>query len=391
MEKHNPPDALDRALTDLCRTPVPPGYRAAWRAAVQREEQTVMQQKKNHLKPFWRVALPVAAALVLVVGALSAGSLIPTVVNETYSAAPVPAPRSEAKFADANNSPQPDGYGGSPVLSMAMVPTEESAQRSGSTADTAADAGSGTVAASGVKIVRTADLTLATTAFDADTEALQTLTTQLGGYIASVSINGEASSRMDRVAYYSLRIPSDKLDAFLKGAGAIGRVTARSETATDQTTQYADTQLRLTTQQAKMTRLQELLKQAADVSDLLDIENEIADTQYQLDQLESSLRTIDRNVQNSDVSVTLYEESAGETAQAVELTLWQRLGSGLSASLKAIGVFMQNLLVFIVMALPVLVPLAALIALVVWLARKRRKAHDAQTPKTTEEKPIEKE
>lgn len=303
----------------------------------------------------------------------------------------MPAPRSEAKFADANNSPQPDGYGGSPVLSMAMVPTEESAQRSGSTADTAADAGSGTVAASGVKIVRTADLTLATTAFDADTEALQTLTTQLGGYIASVSINGEASSRMDRVAYYSLRIPSDKLDAFLKGAGAIGRVTARSETATDQTTQYADTQLRLTTQQAKMTRLQELLKQAADVSDLLDIENEIADTQYQLDQLESSLRTIDRNVQNSDVSVTLYEESAGETAQAVELTLWQRLGSGLSASLKAIGVFMQNLLVFIVMALPVLVPLAALIALVVWLARKRRKAHDAQTPKTTEEKPIEKE
>ena len=391
MEKHNPPDALDRALTNLCRTPVPPGYRAAWRAAVQREEQTVMQQKKTRLRPFWRVALPVAAALVLVVGALSAGTLIPTVVTESYSAAPMPAPRNEAKVAAANNSPLPDSYGGEPLLSMAMAPVTESAQRGGSSADTAAVPGEGTVAASGVKIVRTASLTLATTAFDTDTEALRKLTEQLGGYIASVSVNGEASSRMDRVAYYSLRIPSDKLDAFLQGAGAIGRVTARAETATDQTTQYADTQLRMSTQQAKMTRLQELLKQAADVSDLLDIENEIADTQYELDQLESSLRTIDRDVQNSDVSVTLYEESAGETAQAVELTLWQRLGSGLSASLRAIGIFLQNLLVFIVMALPVLVPLAALAALIVWLARRRRQARAAQPPHTPQDKPIEKE
>ena len=44
MEKHHVPDALDRALTDLYRTDVPDGYRAAWRAAVAREEASRMKQ-----------------------------------------------------------------------------------------------------------------------------------------------------------------------------------------------------------------------------------------------------------------------------------------------------------------------------------------------------------
>ena len=70
MEKQNRPDALDRALTDLYRADVPQGYRAAWRAAVQREELPPMKQKQPlHKKPLWRVALPIAAALVLVFGA----------------------------------------------------------------------------------------------------------------------------------------------------------------------------------------------------------------------------------------------------------------------------------------------------------------------------------
>ena len=91
MEKQNRPDALDRALTDLYRADVPQGYRAAWRAAVQREELPPMKQKQPlHKKPLWRVALPIAAALVLVFGAVTAGRLIPTVVNDTYYSSPAP-------------------------------------------------------------------------------------------------------------------------------------------------------------------------------------------------------------------------------------------------------------------------------------------------------------
>ncbi len=383
MEKQSKPDTLDRTLTDLYRTDVPDGYRAAWRAAVQREEQTAMKPtpKRN---PFLRAALPVAATLVLVIGALSAGRLIPAT---TPASAPVPAPKTAvvydtAEYGSVSNravsfsAPAPDGAASNESFAA------DAGTGSASTADTA-DTTSTT------KIVRTADLTIATTTFDADRQALTDLTARLGGYIASVSVDGEASERMDRTAYYSLRIPSNQLDDFLAGVSAIGRITQRNETATDMTTQYNDTQMRLTTQQEKMNRLQALLKQASDVSDLLEIENEIANTQYTIDQLETSMRTIDRDVDNSAVSVTLVEQSAGDTAQATELTLWQRLQSGFEASVKWLGTFLQNLLVFLSLILPVLVPLAVVGVPIGLVVRARRRKRDAaiHTPDSSHDKP----
>ena len=65
MEKQHETDALDRALTDLYAADIPEGFRAGWRAALQREEQTPMKNPytaKQPRHPFLRVALPVAAA-----------------------------------------------------------------------------------------------------------------------------------------------------------------------------------------------------------------------------------------------------------------------------------------------------------------------------------------
>ncbi len=384
MEKHTGNNALDRALTDLYRCDgIPEGCKAGWREAVKREERQTMQKPRKR-SPFLRIALPVAAALVLVIGALSAGSLIPTVVTDNLSSVPSPTVQYDYDEGTASDTAVFGSYeaaspaGGTNTKSV----TYAAASRSTTAETDSQDESDGTEATSGQKIVRTADLTIASTDFDNDIQALTDLTGSLGGYVASVNVYGEASERKDRVAYYDLRIPSAQLDAFLSGLDAIGRITSRSESATDMTTQYSDTQMRLTTQQDKMERLRELFVKAADVSDLLEIESEIADTQYQIDKLESSLRTIDRNVDNSEVTVTVREESAGESAQAVELTLWQRLQSGFKASVTGIGQFLQNLLVFLAMALPVLVPLAV-IALVVWLvvrARRRARRSDVKTP-----------
>ena len=383
MEKQPKPDALDRALTELYRSDIPTAYRASWREAVQREERQTMQ-KHRQTKTFWHIALPAAAALVLVVGALSAGKLIPTITYETLNGAPAPKAATQSTYGGISLG----GALENGDVRLAMAPQAEYATASesmqdagndmaagsaamgtGTTADTAAQSEAGT------KIVRTADLTLATTRYDTDVAAVQALAEKLGGYVASVSLSGEPSQRMDRTAYLSLRVPSDQLDAFLTGLEGIGRIVSRYETATDMSTQYADTSMRLATQREKMTRLTELLKQAADVSDLLEIESEIADTQYEIDALESSLRTIDRDATKSAVTVSLQEQSAGDTAQAVTLTLWQRVGGGFEASIKWLAAFGQNVLVFLAMLLPVLVPLAALLALAVLARRAWRRAH----------------
>ena len=150
--------------------------------------------------------------------------------------------------------------------------------------------------------------------------------------------------------------------------------------------QYSDTALRLATQQEKMKRLQQLLTQAESVSDLLEIETEIANTQYQIDQYETSLRSIDREVEQSQVSVTLVEETPAQSAAQSGVSLGERLARGLAASWEGIGRFFQNMLVFLVMAMPVLVPLLAIwIVARVILRRKGRGPEPRKNHKKEEE------
>ena len=86
----------------------------------------------------------------------------------------------------------------------------------------------------------------------------------------------------------------EQLDDYFSGTSGLGRVISREESATDVTESYYDTQARLETQQALMARLQALVTDAADLSDLLTLESQIAETQYQIDRLQSSLNSTDR-------------------------------------------------------------------------------------------------
>ena len=108
-----------------------------------------------------------------------------------------------------------------------------------------------------------------------------------------------------RTAYLTLRIPQSALDAYIAGTEGLGRITSRSESAQDVTESYQDTAARLETQKALLARLQALITESADLSDLLELESQIADTQYQIDRLQASLNSTDRQVSYSTVNITL--------------------------------------------------------------------------------------
>lgn len=219
------------------------------------------------------------------------------------------------------------------------------------------------------KLVRTADLTLHTTQFDQVAERLQAMLANVGGYVENLYQYGETTRRLS----LSLRVPADKLDGFLTGLEGVGRLTDRSESTTDMTVQYTDNQARLNTLYQKRDRLNVLLSQAENVSDLIEIETAIADTQYEIDSYESRQRSIDRQVDMSAVNVTLIEDRPADSAQA-NISLWQRMQAGFKASVEWLCEFAQDLAVFIVMVLPVAVPLGAIIAVVVLVRKRRKKA-----------------
>lgn len=368
LREKEPNGALEQALGRLYQAEEPPaGFETGWRAAVRREESRMKLAERSTGRPLWRAIVPACAALVLVVGSLWAGTLdLGGGVSSEKNAA------TGVEYADSAST---TSYSAPNAM---MVRTADTAtydlyvaEESGATAGGAATADSGATAATGQKLVRTVSLTLRTTAFDNDLESVQALLEGLGGYVENLYQYGDVESGDTRTASLSVRVPSESLDAFLAGMEGVGRVVDRSESVTDMTVQYTDNQTRLETLYAKRERLNQLMAQAQEVSDLIELETAIADTQYEIERYETSQRDIDRRVDMSAVNVTLLEESPAQSAAAEDIGLGERLGAALRASLRWLGGFLRNMLVFVTMILPVAVPVAT-IAAVVWLVVRRR-------------------
>jgi len=338
---------LDREVT------VPAAFSQDWRKMV-REENSM--EKTSGMKKKWQNLIAVAAALVFVVGG--------TMLTRDDLAAPGDAGNGNAyRLEDTSYSYSTASNTAARGMMYSAAPKAMAAP--GAMMDTVAEAESGDVRAE--KIIRNASFTIKTLAFDADVTSLQNLAVQMGGRVEYMSTSGDKDSGEMRYGSFTLRIPAVRLDEFLSGAHNIGRLTALQQEEQDVTASYYDVQARLDTQLKKMERLQSLLLSAQDISDLIEIENSIADTQYMIDSYTAQLKNYDGKVDYSTVRVTVQEIQVQE---AVELSLGQRMIAGLKNSLKAAGEFLRDCAIFLVAASPWLAALGVIVVFVV-LIRKR--------------------
>lgn len=346
MQPENHSD-LDKRLSRLYAAPVPESFETGWRAEIRREE-SIQSMKNRNGRTIWKRLVPVLCALVLAVGGLWAGTLEDSVDGlVAYETAAVTSSRSMASGSNAKMAAKYD-----------LMAANEAAYDTAVAYDMGVTT-YGAVQQTDRKLVRTADLTIRTNAFDDSVSHVQKQLDQMGGYIENLYQYGENVRRLS----LSMRVPSEKLDEFLASLEGAGRVTDRSESTTDMTVQYTDNQARLETLYQKRDRLNELLLKAETVPDLIEIESAIADTQYQIDSYETSQRSIDRQVDMSAVSLTLMEQE--QTVVNQELTLAERIRAGFENSVHWLIDFGRYVIVFVVMISPVIA-----VAAVVWLGWK---------------------
>lgn len=200
------------------------------------------------------------------------------------------------------------------------------------------------------KLIRTVSLSIGSRRYEESLAAILAACETAGGWVESRSESADSQ----RSAWLELRIPADQLDAFLSAASDWGRISHRSEHTQDVTESYQDTAARLETQQALMERFQALMTETGDLSDLLALENQIADTQYEIDRLQGILLNTDRQVDYATVSVSLQEESSRDDAENPELSLWQRMAGGLATGGRFVVQWAQDILVFLASASPFL-------------------------------------
>ena len=223
---------------------------------------------------------------------------------------------------------------------------------------------------------------------DAETEDLEallgSLTAQINaleGYIENQELyNGSSySSYRHRSANLTIRIPADKLDAFVGQVKDTSNVVSYNESQDDVTLTYVSTESRIKALETEQERLLELLSKAENMSDLLEIEARLTDVRYELENVTSQLLVLANKVDYA--TVYLYISQVKVYTEVEEQTVWQRISSGFKQNLEDIKVGLEDFFVWLVTYSPQLIVLALVAAVVILLLRRRGKKRREQMAK----------
>lgn len=228
--------------------------------------------------------------------------------------------------------------------------------------------------AEGRKLIYTGNLTLYTSQFDRAVPALTELVEGYEGYFSSQELYQNDGDM--RSAYYTVRVPSDRFDQFLHSVAEepVCKLVYQSTGVEDVSEVYYDIENRLETQQTMLNRLNELLSQAESMEDILAIQSQITEVEYQIESLTGERNYYDSLIDYSTVYISLEEVS--EVVEEMEPGFGQRLVSGFQDSWRNFVSGAQALVVGMArhsIALVLLAVIAVVVILVVRRSGKKRK------------------
>jgi len=237
----------------------------------------------------------------------------------------------------------------------------------------AADA-SGSTAADNQKIITTGSMSLETKDLDTAVSGLQTLITQYQGSIQSSSTNGDGytqdSGSYARSAMYQVRVPAESFQQFTDACKQLGNVVSTSTSTQDVTDDYTDNDAHLESLQAEQTKLQELLGEATNVSDVLAIQQQLSDVEYQIQSYTSIKKNYDSQIAQSALSISISEV---QSYTSTHPDFWKTFAESFGSSFHGFISFLQNVLIFLVYLIPYALILAAVILIVRWRRRVKDK------------------
>ncbi len=180
-------------------------------------------------------------------------------------------------------------------------------------------------------IARSVALTLTVKDVERSREGLENLLRAYGGYAAQMEVNTPGMHGSDsgvRSLTASLRVPAGALRGMLAELKGYGKVDLETQSGEEVGQQHADLAARLNTARASEERLRGILKtRTGDVSEVLEVEEQIATVREQIEQMEAEQQGLEHRVSYATVDLTLNEEGQGPAAR----TVGSRLAAGARA------------------------------------------------------------
>ena len=240
-------------------------------------------------------------------------------------------------------------------------------------------------AESGRKLIKNVNLDVETKAFDTFISDLEKEVESFEGYIEYSSVGGSSylSENSQRTAWYTVRIPETKLETFISKVGDNGNIINISQNIRDITLEYVDVAGRISTLEAELERLNELLSEASSIEDVLAIESKISDVRYELESYQSRMNGYDNQIDYSTVNMSVLEVDVVSASQSD--SAWEQIQSGFMSSLYGLGRGLSSFVIGVLSGIPYLAVIAVVIVIIVKVAHRRgrkKKERPAEQPKT---------
>lgn len=231
------------------------------------------------------------------------------------------------------------------------------------------------------KLIKNVNLEVETESFDELYIKVSEKTEALGGYVENSYVyNGSSYYGNDtRDANLTIRIPADNLDAFLSEVSEASNVISRNDSVTDVTLQYVDLESKKEALLVEQERLLELMEEAATIEDIIALESRLSEVRYELESMESRLRTLDNQISYS--TVYLYIQEVAKLTPVKEQTIGEKIVTGFTESLYGVGNGLLNFGIGFIIKIPYIIVWAVVIVVCVLVVKAIRKANKKRKAK----------
>lgn len=244
------------------------------------------------------------------------------------------------------------------------------------------------------KLIKTVDLSVETEDYDSLLGTLEKQIAALGGYIEyQYQYNGSIYSdyQTTRDSQMKIRIPVECLDEFVVKVGEWTNITNKEERVEDVTLRYVDLESHKKALLTEQERLLELLEQAESVEDIIAIEQRLSDVRYELESMESQLRTLDNQIDYSTINLNIQE--VRRLTPTEEKSAWDKMKNGFVRTIYQIGDDVEYGFIWFVINIPYFIIWIIIILIVFFVIRAflRRRKRKAETKLRNEREAWEKE
>jgi hypothetical protein len=208
------------------------------------------------------------------------------------------------------------------------------------------------------KIIKTADLKLEVENFETANAIAHKLVKEQGGYIASEE-QFFTSYKLESIL--TIKIPNQQFDNVVNKIpqNSKAKIIERKITTEDVTAEFIDTKSRLEAKKQMRLKYLEFLKQAKNMEEVLQVQNEINNIQTEIESATGRINYLTNQTSYSTIHLTLYQP-LNDYYSEENPSFFQRVGK----ALKSGAVWIVDLFIGIIYLWPLLIIIAMVVLLI---------------------------